>query len=327
MKSKLLLMTIALILCLPSGSRAGIILDEEVTAKITEIMQQPVKVYDLDYAKGDEILKRMDDWASGQLNISGAEIIEYEEGRHTGLHIKTAENIPIAVSGEKTEGVKSKRPFDVFYIKERFSRRFIKDLTVPTTQKLTPEEVKRLGEDFIEGHKFYSKTELDKMGAFDVISRMRRRINIKGDLGEALAICQTAVFKRSFNGLEVFNSKQNVSIHPDSREIISYKSLNWIPVDERSGKEVPYDSSETILERIQVVFSKSPYTIKVSDVHLGMYVVNDKIAPAIRLKGKAQLEKGKSEPIRKTLIVGLIKGLEIEESKMPIKRPEDPKVK
>ena len=328
MKSKLFVITIILFLCWTSSNQAGIVLDNEVTSKITGILQQPVKVYDLDYVKGDEILKRMDDWARKRLDISGAEKKEYEDGEQSGLHLKMVENIPISVSAEKAEGVKPQQPFDVFYFKARFKRRFIKDLTVPTTQKLTPETVERLSKDFIERNQFYHKTELDKIGASNVISRMRRRINIKGDLGEALTISQSAVFKRLFNGLEVFNSKQSVSIHPKSREIISYKSIDWIPVDERSGKEMPYDSSETILERIQVVFSKSPYTIEVSDIHLGMYVVNDKIAPAIRLKGKPQLEKGKSEPIRKTLIVGLIKGLEIDgASKRPTKRPQDPKVK
>lgn len=328
MKLNIVIITITTFLCLPSNSQAKINLDKETQSKITGIMQQPIQVYDLDYTEGRRILKRIDDWSNKQLAISGAKRKEYTEGEQSGSHLKLESNIPISVAIEKVVGVKPNRPFDVFYFKKNFDRRFIKDLIVPTTRKLSQEEVERLGKDFIEHNGFHHNTKFDKIGKSKIISHMRRRINKKGGLGEKLVISQIAIFKRIFNGLEVFNSKQIVGIHPNSREILSYKSLNWIPVDERSGKKMVYDSPEKIFKQIESFFSTSPYTEKVSDVHLGMYLVNKMIVPAIRLKVKPQLNSGEREPIRKTLIVGLVKGLNVgKETKRPIRQPQEPKVK
>lgn len=326
MKFFTVIIAITTFLCLTSNSQAKIVLDKEVKSQISRIMQQPVQVYNLDHAKGNELLKRIDDWSSEYLSISNAERNEYKVGNRSGLHLKMDKNIPVPAMATKIEGVQPTRPFDVFYIKEPSKRRFIKDLTVPTTKRLTEEEVKRLSKDFIERHGFYHKTDIDEMVASKVISRMRRRIDIKDGMGEELTLSQSSYLKRVFNGLEVFNSKQIVAFHPDSREVVSYRSLNWTPVDERSGKAMAYDSPEAIFRQIEGVFKTSPYIEKVSDLRFGMYLVNNMMVPVIRLKVQPQNNAKKSESIRKTLIVGLVKGLEVENPKREKLLPKEPSV-
>lgn len=328
MRKQIFCIMIIALLIYATGSKAEIVMDKKVQSKIAKILQQPVQVYRVDSDAGMRILIKIDDWVNNRIDLSRANKNKFKKEDHEGFLVKMEKNAPISASGKNIQGVQPKQAFDVFYIQNSYKRRFVKDVTVPTRKKLSKETVERIGRDFIKHREFCRQTEFDRIGRADVVSRVRQQIKEAGALGEKLILSQDVVFKRYFKGLEVFNSKQTVGIHPESKEILAYKTFNWTPVNEQSGKKMTYEKLDVILKRIENAFEKSPYTFEVTDVSSGMYQAEDMIFPVIRIKAEPQLKEGEPEPGRKILIVGLVKGLEVgAEKKRSGRRPQSPKEK
>lgn len=328
MRKTIFCIMIIALLTFSTGSKAEILMDKKVQSKISKILQQPVQVYRVDSDAGMRILKKIDDWANNRIDLSRAKENKFKNKNYEGFLVKMEKNAPISASGEKIQGVQPKRTFDVFYIQGSHKRRFVKDLTVPTRKKLSKETVERIGRDFIKHRQFCRQTEFDRIGRAEVVSRIRQQIKEAGVLGEKLILSQDVVLKRDFRGLEVFNSKQTVGIHPESKEILAYKTFNWTPANEQSGKKMTYEKLDVILKRIMNTFEKSTYTFEVTDVSSGMYQEDGMIFPVIRIKIEPQLKEGEPEPGRKTLIIGLVKGLEIgAQKKRSGRRPQITKQK
>jgi hypothetical protein len=320
MKYAMFVSTLIAALMVPLGSEAELVIDAKSRNKIGEIIKRPVPVYTLDSALGDSIQERFDSWAETHLSISKAKRRSSAVEGQESFVVSMQTNSPISLSDVSTQGILSSRPFEILYFKGRRRRQFVKNIDVPSLKELPKEIVEKIGRDFISCNRFCRQTNIDRIGKAEVVARVRRQVKESGGLGPKLVLSQNVIFTRDLAEMKVFNSKQSVAVHPESREILSYRVSRWTPVDEESSRMLPYESLDTILERITDRYARSPLLLEVADVSPGMYQEGEMVFPVVRIKVKTTVQDGKIAPGLKTLIIGLAKGLRIGEEKTKSRR-------
>ncbi len=314
------LLSVVLLLIIVSVANAEIIIDRQVQAELRVILEKTQPVYHVDDEKGMMIFAVIDKWVGERMNLETAE-----------KHI-SKDKQSIAYSVRKITGdqpvtkLQEKSAFNSFYLQSPYKRRYIKDVTEPVKIRLANNVVEKIGREFIREHGFCQETALDIMAKAEVIARIRQKVFEKETLGEKLVMVQNAIFNRKIDGLQVFNSRQIVGVHPKSKEILSYKTLNWTPLKEDSAKKMEYESLEVILDRIKKAYEKSSDTFDVSKISAGMYQQSGLIFPVVRIKANPRKEEGSIEPGRKNLIVGLVKDLDLElGSRQKVMQPDSVK--
>jgi hypothetical protein len=297
-----------------SLAKAQITIAPKIKSTISDILSKPMKLYELDLEENNRIFEHIDNWFEKHINLKEATPTQDKQGGRLSFKILGSKALPILPPGEKVKGVVPKRPFSVLYIKESQKRSFIKELRVPTKRRLPNKDVIEIGKSFIKSNKFCKLTNDDTFGAPLVISRKRHKLGPDAEQEDELTLFQGVVFKREFFGIEVINSKQIVSIHPDSHEIISYKNVRWTPVNEASGKIMPYISQQEVIAKIESRFAKSKTKYKVKKIKAGMYQTDKIIFPVLVIYTEP-IENYEVIPIERVLVISLIKGLDLEEEK------------
>lgn len=296
----------------------------KLVKSIADILAKPVKVFQLDLEENKGYFNLLDKWSEKYINLRKATRRESKQSNYVSFRLQVQENLPVSAPGETVKGIDAKSPFNVFYIKEPQGRSFIKELLVPSRRSLADKDVIEIGMSFIKKNKLSKITDKDKLGTPLVISQKLRELGPNIKQGDTLTISQSVEFKREFLGFEVINSKQIVGIHPESREIISYNNIMWTPVDETSGRSMPYISQEEVLEKIDSVFAESKAKYKVTGVKPGMFQTNKVIFPVLAVYMEKPLEE--HEGIQKrVLVINLVKGLDLEKEKKDLQRPANVK--
>lgn len=304
---------------LTSIAHADVIIDSTIVRQITNILEKPSNVFQLDLKENKIIFDRMDKQFEKYINFKKSKSIKRDE--RIMFKLEQKKNIPISPPGITVKGIEPIKPFYVFYVKEPQKRTFMKKIDIPSKRTLPDTSVISVGESFITKNKFCKITTNDILIAPLVISRKRHEL--KPDIREEdkLTIIQRVEFKRKFFGLEVINSKQIVDVHPDSREIISYKNIMWTPVNETSGESKSYISQREVIAKIDSAFTRSTDEYKVTKVKAGMYQTDKIIFPVLVVYTKPTVDRPEVIPEERVLIINLTKDLDLDKEKKVVKRP------
>lgn len=294
----------ATLLTVASCAQARVTIDPAIRVQIADILSKPVQVFDLDLDENDKIFEHLDRFFGQFTESEGSKSTRTKRRDRDTLRARLPKNIPISPTGK---ALVTREPVNVWYIREPQRRTFMKEVRVPSHYSLPEDEVVQIGKSFIVQNKLCRITDKDRLGRHLVGARERQALKLDLKETDKMTISQNVGFKREFLGMEVLNSKQIVEIHPDSGEVISYKNIQWTPVDETSGKTMPYLSFEEVIGEIESVFLKSKVSYKITEVKPGVYQTDKMIFPVLAVYSQRQPERADMVPIKEVLIINLVK--------------------
>lgn len=131
-----------------------------------------------------------------------------------------------------------KNPVDVLFKEGPGYVQFKKFKEDKSVSPIDNGDLKRMVKAFLKENKIVQENDKDKIKEIYV---RERRINEEGKSGEApddYVVMQSVVLERQYNGKPVLNSKIEVGVLPDSREVVLFKRYNWTPVAKESARKV-----------------------------------------------------------------------------------------
>jgi hypothetical protein len=233
-------------------------------------------------------------------------------------------NKPIHVNGEKSAGLKAQGPFLAYYVVEPFRRSFTKMLRIPVVETMTDDEAAQTARAFVVQNRLCRITEDDAIGPVEVLSLRRQQLEPDKGLGEKLTLFHRVEFARVFRGLRVFGSKQIVCLHPQSKEILGYKSVDWTPIDQSTQMKAELASADEVVARISKEFDAPDAKYVVREVELGFLQSKGVISPALAVHCVRRLARSDTHPMQETFIVSLLKS-SVSERISPSSRPRSTK--
>lgn len=249
--------------------------------QLDQALSRPVRVYSTDARAGEAILARVDLWAGSQMDLRKAKTSSSRDSTRTIYVATERENRPIWAERGQGKGIVAGQPFLVRYTKEPGKRSFVKDLHVPSQQKLAPSDVSAIARRLVEVSGLSSTTSTDRYGRAQVVSRVRLHSDYRGKVDSSFTLVQRVILKRQISELEVVNSKQVVDVHPASHEILAYKNIDWTPVDEASAEMRPYKTREKLLAQIDSAFAGVPTPQLIERIQQCYYQVDSHVLPAL----------------------------------------------
>lgn len=303
-KSAVRIYSICILILNPLMASAEVIIGEKVKSEISSIVAKPANVYALDSGKNEIIFRSIDEWIASRENWSEKKTVSSKEGKVLFHRIEVRKNNPVGASDKMPEGIKPTSPlFGIIHQQEPDKRGFYKELSVPTSVKLSKERLEQIGRGFIEKNGFCLQTEADKISKGQFIALQRERIDEAGSLTDKTCVYQGVIFAREIDGLEVFNSRQVVCIHPGSEEILSYRTIRWTPVLPGSRK-TEYFKTDEIIESIKKHYKTSPLC-EVKEVKQGLYLKDGSVFPAVRITVNNLTEEKRTDRMDKVIILPL----------------------
>ena len=218
--------------------RAEIIVSPEMFVLIETATNSSYGVYPVDKKKHDELLKLVDKWAQFQIPLDDVKKIKDKSSDRVTWVKDEVKNNPIFPEDKEAEGLSPQGSFRIKYVKKTAGRSFLKSIRMPSFHRRTDEDIFEIGRRFIETHGFVAQTTGDRMGRQVVVNRLIDIVGTDDPNTKTLTVLQRAIFERTLDGLEVFNSRQIVDVHPESGEILAYKGLEWMPAKESGRKTV-----------------------------------------------------------------------------------------
>jgi len=300
--------------------RSETIIDPDIKNQIINILNAPIKIFQLDLKENTRYFNNIDKWFNKRIKFDNV-YSQHKKDKRITIKMKLSENIQILADGKTLKGAPAKETFYAWYIREPQRRIFLKELQVPSKQYLPEDDVIQIARNFITNNTFCKITQNDKLCSAVVMSRKRHELKPSITEEDILILFHRVEFKREFFGMEVFNSKQVVYIHPDTREILSYKNIMWTPTDEATGESKSYLKAEDVLAKVKEAFAKSEDEYKVVKVKAGMYQTGKIVFPVLKVNIKRKLHKSEAIPIQEVLIINLIEGLDLKLEKKGIRLP------
>ncbi len=279
--------------------QAEIAVSPEMVALIRTAAAKSYAVYPIDKEKHAEMLGLVDQWAQSKVPLDDRHRIKDRSSDRITWVKEQAENAPIFPAGENGRGLSPTGSFRIKYVKKPEGRSFVKSIRMPTVHRLKEEEVAAIGRAFVEKQGFVAQTSVDKIGGHMVASRLTDGIQANDVKTKTLTVLQRAIFKRSLDGLEVFNSRQIVDVHPDSREILAYKGLEWAPAGGADRKAVSALPADKLLTEIKERFRNTSSLYHVTGIEVGMYQSRVEIFPVLAVDVERAGER-KESPILRT---------------------------
>ncbi len=305
------MLILSLVLTLPSCaflSRSRVEIPQDIENKIETSMKNEVMVYTLDIEGENQIFGNIDKWVEKQVNLADAKKLSNKRGDRFTCRVSLSQNKPIFCDKTRTSGIKSKEPFNVFFIKGAQRREFIKEISSPTTNQMEEKEAIRIGTDFISKNKFFLETANDMAVRPVVINQKIKILDESNHDLKDLNQYTRVIFRRSLSGSEVINSRQIVTLHPYSHEVISYKNLHWTPVIEMSGKLMPSLTEKEVLKKIRSHYKNSKHKYLVKEIRPGMFQTATQIIPVLAVTLEQQVKKAENQlPEKEILIISLIR--------------------
>ncbi len=291
-------------------------LDASFRSDIDKIVNDPVKVYDLDLVENKLVFENIEKWVKRHIDLQKASCRSLDHRESVQCKLEVRENISIPYADADVDGVVSPSPFNIYFDKQPRSRSFHKALWVPTQKTQDKNFIADLGKKFIQRNRFVAVTNNDDIFDFFVLSWKSRIIREEPRAGDTYTILHRAKYFRRFHDLEVINSKQIVDFHPASLEIISYKSIMWTPIDESSGKYFPYLPIEEVIAQVDSFFVDEMEDYKIAEVQLAWYQSDYQIFPVLVIHTQRSEEEEQLYPMEQTLLVSLVKDIRIDEDEV-----------
>jgi transposase-like protein len=296
---------------------------QDFEQQIERIVAEPLRVYQLSPTENAKVFRTIDTFFHQNLGLNKAKQIRGKNLQTSTRTRRLPTNLLLLTEGIKKVDTGTKESVSIWYETGPQERRFRKDLSKPVLASVPSDEITQQAQRFITQNNFCRITARDKIVDSQVVARKMKRFREKDEADETLTVLQRAIFKRQFNGLRVINSKQVVDIHPQTREILAYKSLKWTPVDATSGKLYPYLSKEKIIAHIDEVLGVSQKRNKIE--RLGSaYLQTDKLLiPVLLVEAEPVDVAVQHRPSEKrTLLVSLAQNLPKPEEDTKLRSPK-----
>lgn len=317
MKNSIQLMVLLLFVCAQVMWPLGGV-DEKSSVKIDEILRGEKPVISLDMRRKDEVFSVIDSFFMKNGGLKGAKRSGRDSDSRECLILQTSSNVPVGSAA----GVKSSGPFTVRYVKKTGERKFLKTVRVLTEKKLDDKDAEAIALKFINSHKLCSVSEIDKPGKAQVLARKTAIMGKDGRTAKEYVLKQRVIFSRVVSGLKVINSKQIVDIHPDTGEILAFKSIGWIPVDSSRMSRQRYVSKESLVASINGIMGKSRDKRKISDISPAYMQADGKMFPVVVCRTEL-VTPDKRGPVKLRHVVPLIKGLKRAVPDRKVKMPKE----
>lgn len=305
-----------------SYAHATVVIESEIEKQIQTATATPRKLYPLDFEENSKTIGEIDRWADTVMSLSHLTPKSAKTDRKI-YRVETSKNNPIMVRKLGEKGIQSDQPFSIKYVQMPRKRSLSKNIRVPTLNKLEDRLVADIGQQFITANHFVRFTAVDAIKDYIVVNRLCRAFDTSEQDLKTFTILQRVIFKRQFDDMEVLNSKQIVDIHPDSGEILAYKSINWTPVDEVNGAVAPTKSADEVIHEIKEALEEKSDRYQVTKIKSGMFQTDKNLIPVLAIYTSRESLSDESIPIQQTLLISLAKNIDL-----PKSRPtgESPKV-
>lgn len=302
--------------------QAEINVSPEMFVLIETATNTSYEVYPVDKEKHHVLLNLVDKWAQSQIPLDDVQKIKDKSSDRITWVKDEIENNPIFPGEKEAEGVSPQGSFRIKYVRKSVGRSFVKSIRMPVSHRRTDEDVFKIGRRFIELHEFVAQTEADQMGRQIVVNRLIDVVESGDSEKKILTILQRAIFKRTLDGLEVFNSRQIVDIHPESGEILAYKGLEWAPAKESDRKTVRPLPAEELLKTIKEAFKHTSNLYHVTEVKKGMYQSEEMIFPVLSVFVERARDKSNVTTLKQILYVPISEIGSTKGRKHPRRLPE-----
>jgi len=297
------------LLLLPSlwmtSAQAQLQVSPEMYERISSAASASYAYYPADTARHDELLRHIDAWADARIGLNNAREFKGGSPQRSTWVIERAVNTPLFPAGEPGRGLSPEQPFRIKYVKKAAGRSFVKSIRMPVSRRMDEEQVIKTGRHFIEAAGFVVTSEADRIGEPMVIARLLDVLQPGSTKPKTLVVLQRAIFSRSLDGLEVFNSRQIVDVHPETGEILAWKGLDWAPAQESGRKAVKALPAEQLLDAIKNAYRDTASTYHVTAVNEGMYQSAEMIFPVLAVTVERQADKSGQRAPKRTLYIPL----------------------
>lgn len=298
-----------LIIAIQSNATADFTIPDEVVQKIDAILAMPAKVYKIDDEAEQKMLRNIDDFFNQYIDSRNAEAIIDSNGSYETLRQELITNKPISIYSGITQALKPDEPVIIWYTKEPKKRRFFKRLEIGSTTKLTDDEIKRLSRYFIQREKLCKETSFDRFKVADVTTHVRRERDAGNVAGKRHYLRQRAIIVRELFGLEVINSRQIIELHPESKELLAYKSIQWSPILLSSGMDYPLLTRNEVLQEIKAAYDFPASDQIIETVYPVYFLTEQKAVPCIAVFPK--IRNDQTEPLQ-VMVFSIIQGITID---------------
>ncbi len=316
MRSKLVMLLV--VFSHPIAVRAQGALDQQQRNEIGAILRKPAQVYELDAARNKVVFDRIDAQFARQFDFSKA---TSKQGR-SGIQrykLLVEKNVPIFVTEGTAEGLAPPKAFYARYEKGPQRRAFKKELAVPALRTLDEKTAIALADGWVKKNALCVESDLDAMASPSVASLRRQRLDGVGKPADKMTLLHRVEFKRKVTGLEVINSKQVVELHPTTREVLGYESLNWTPIVATSGKQYPYLSLDETVAQIESQIAKSRAKRRVTSVRAAMFQDEKYVFPVLVVGVESPQGDTTGYVFKGNLVVALVKNIPSERKPRPLR--------
>jgi hypothetical protein len=304
---------------LPAGqSDRSLLVPSEIVEQIQVLLSDQAATYELDTDKNRAVFERIENWVKTRMELDPRQMTRDKQGDWFCFKELKQVNTPIALDGERALGLEPS-PFHVFYVEEPQRRTFRKEIWEPTATALSDGELRSLAGGFIRDHRFVEETGSDKMANCQILSWKQRAVNEDELTGDSTTVLQRVTFVRTFQGMEVVNSRQIVDIHPETRELIAYKSLEWTPINEESGTLASTISIDEVIRQIREAFSDEPDAV-VDHVKRAWIQTTGRLIPVLEIRKVFDGKTNGASP-HNTILVGLVEEMPLEDNLVAVDRP------
>ena len=291
-----------------------VVIPESIKNEIVGIIKTPQPSYRLDNDKKEELFSIIDAWFKKYIHEE-----KYEESKDNDEIIyiyKTTTNIPMFISyGVSGEGLKT-GDFYIFYEKSPRNRIFRKDPDLPELETrflMDKNTLIRLSSEFLKKRGFIKETTIDKVGRIQVLDYMMDKKSLEaGGKIDTFISYHSVIIHREVNGTPVLNSRQIINIYPGNREIIGYKNIEWIPLEETSEEYLSYLSYQEIRDIIEKYYSNSGEKTTLQAVRKYYYLYNDRLIPVIVTITDQKVNAEENGAPQIQLTISLLKDIRIE---------------
>ncbi len=309
MKTRRISVLVVLLASVPYA-KGQVTIPSSIDKQIDNLVQTPRRIYRLDFAAATKNLDHIDTFFATQLPLDKAPPQKSGKDQRTTFRLPTDIARPIMLRRAAAKMNWIPAGGSVTYVKEAQSRTFIKEVRVPARSSIPDVELIRMTRSFVTENGLSFGSTVDRLGTATVLTRKRTEVVPDGTTGRTEVLFQRVQFRREVGGLEVLNSKQIVDVQPDGLELVAYKSIRWIPLDEASGAPAKYVPRSKIIERLNRLVA--PGTARrVEKAKLAYYQTDKALVPVLAFHLNQTQQPSGGRPIREIAIVPLIDDAEL----------------
>ncbi len=315
-----LLVAMACVISVPGTVRGEVVLSEETARQLQVLTSKAYSIYPVDQKRQKGALRSIDAWVESIVPIDELQPVEETEAERTWVWVARS-GVLIGTEGQVRPDA-GHGPVRIKYTQEANGRRLVTFFRSPTSIARNKTDVAKIASEFLRKRSFVVETARDRIDGPEVIDRKTRTWAQNGAVENEATVFQRAIFARRVDGLEVFNSRQVVDLHPSYPRILAFKTLAWGPLSEDESRPVRVRESEEILDALRKLFPSSSASYDVTKVEPGWFQKPSVLIPVVAVSLERRSQDDDEPPVRKVLLIPLDADEPIPERQPPSRLPE-----